>query len=220
MVRVLLVEDDRMIGEAALGALRGEHWAVDWVRDGTMADAALATESYDAVVLDLGLPGRSGLDILRALRMRGQRVPVLIATARDAVADRVAGLDAGADDYLVKPFDTAELLARLRALVRRSAGQGEALIRHGDVVLNPATREAAQAGRAVALSAREWAVLEPMLLRPGVVFSRAQLEQKLYGWKEDISSNAVEVYIHNVRKKLGAELIQTVRGLGYVVPRE
>jgi two-component system OmpR family response regulator len=218
-MRVLLVEDDRMIGEAVLDALRAENWAVDWVRDGAMADAALTAETYDAVVLDLGLPRRGGLEVLTGLRSRGQRVPVLVATARDAVADRVAGLDAGADDYLVKPFDTTELLARLRALVRRSAGRGEALIRHGDVELNPATREATLAGKPVNLSSREWAVLEPMLLRPGVVFSRAQLEQKLYGWKEDISSNAVEVYIHGLRKKLGAGLIQTVRGLGYVVPR-
>ncbi|WBY02434.1 response regulator [Ramlibacter tataouinensis] len=219
-MRVLVVEDDRMIGEAVQGALRADHWAADWVRDADQADAALAAGSYDAVVLDLGLPRGSGLDVLARLRARGNRVPVLVATARDAVADRVAGLDAGADDYLVKPFDTSELLARLRALVRRSAGRGEALIRHRDVVLNPATREATLAGRPVALSAREWAVLEPMLLRPGVVFSRAQLEEKLYGWKEDISSNAVEVYVHGVRKKLGAGLIQTVRGLGYVVPRE
>ncbi|WP_332813897.1 response regulator transcription factor [Ramlibacter sp.] len=219
-MRVLLVEDDGMIGEAVQGALRADHWAADWVRDAALAEAALAGEGYDAVVLDLGLPQGSGLDVLSRLRARGDRTPVLVATARDAVADRVAGLDAGADDYLVKPFDTSELLARLRALVRRSAGRGEALIRHKDVTLNPATREATLAGRPVALSAREWAVLEPLLLRPGVVFSRAQLEEKLYGWKEDISSNAVEVYVHGVRKKLGAGLIQTVRGLGYVVPRE
>lgn len=219
-MRVLLVEDDRMIGEAVLDALRAQHWAVDWARDGAQADAALVSESYDAVILDLGLPQRGGLEVLARLRMRGRRVPVLVATARDAVADRVAGLDAGADDYLVKPFDTGELLARLRALVRRSAGQAEALIRRGDLVLDPATHEASLAGQPVVLSSREWAVLEPMLLRQGVVFSRAQLERKLYGWKEDISSNAVEVYVHGVRKKLGAGLIQTVRGLGYVVPKE
>lgn len=219
-MRVLLVEDDRMIGEAVLDALRAQNWAVDWARDGAMADGALVSQGYDAVVLDLGLPQRGGLEVLARMRMRGQRVPVLVATARDAVADRVAGLDAGADDYLVKPFDTGELLARLRALVRRSAGHAEALIRRGDLVLDPATHEASLAGQPVVLSSREWAVLEPMLLRPGVVFSRSQLEQKLYGWKEDISSNAVEVYIHGVRKKLGAGLIQTVRGLGYVVPKE
>lgn len=218
-MRILLVEDDRMIGEAVLGALRAEHYAVDWVRDGVAAGAALGSESYDLVLLDLGLPRRDGLDVLRSLRA-SSAVPVLITTARDAVADRVAGLDAGADDYVVKPYDTDELLARIRALIRRSLGQGEPVYRHKGVSLNPATREASVEGQPVALSAREWAVLEPLLARPGVIYSRAQLESKLYGWKEDISSNAVEVYIHGLRKKLGSDLIQTVRGLGYVVPRE
>jgi two-component system, OmpR family, response regulator len=219
-MRLLLVEDDAMIGEAVLDVLRTEHYAVDWVRDGVMAEAALRSETYDLVLLDLGLPKRDGLEVLRALRGRRQTMPVLIATARDAVGDRVAGLDAGADDYVVKPFDTDELLARIRALIRRSAGHAEPVFSHKGVTLNPATREATVNGEAVSLSAREWAVLEPMLLRPGTVFSRIQLEEKLYGWKEDISSNAVEVYVHGLRKKLGADLIQTVRGLGYVVPRE
>lgn len=219
-MRVLLVEDDRMIGQSMLDALRAAHYAADWVRDGTAADAALRGQPYDAVILDLGLPGRSGLEVLKAVRGRGMHVPVLVATARDAVSDRIAGLDAGADDYVVKPFDLSEILARLRALIRRSAGRSAPLLQHRGVSLNPTTREASVQGRPVSLSAREWAVLEPMLLRPGVVFSRTQLEEKLYGWKEDISSNAVEVYIHGVRKKLGADLIQTVRGLGYVVPRE
>jgi two-component system, OmpR family, response regulator len=219
-MRLLLVEDDAMIGEAVLDVLRSEHYAVDWVRDGEMADAALRSESYDLVLLDLGLPKRDGLDVLRSLRARQQTMPVLVATARDAVGDRVAGLDAGADDYVVKPFDTDELLARIRALIRRSAGHAEPVFSHKGVTLNPATREASVNGQAVSLSAREWAVLEPMLLRPGAVFSRTQLEEKLYGWKEDISSNAVEVYIHGLRKKLGSEMIQTVRGLGYVVPRQ
>jgi two-component system, OmpR family, response regulator len=219
-MRLLLVEDDAMIGEAVLDVLRSEHYAVDWVRDGEMADAALRSESYDLVLLDLGLPKRDGLDVLRSLRARQQTMPVLVATARDAVGDRVAGLDAGADDYVVKPFDTDELLARIRALIRRSAGHAEPVFTHKGVTLNPATREASVNGEAVSLSAREWAVLEPMLLRPGAVFSRTQLEEKLYGWKEDISSNAVEVYVHGLRKKLGADLIQTVRGLGYVVPRQ
>jgi len=192
---------------------------VDWVRDGQMADTALKSERYDLVLLALGLPRRDGLDVLRALRARHETMPVLIATARDAVGDRVAGLDAGADDYVVKPYDTDELLARIRALIRRSAGRAEPVFTHKGVSLNPATREATVNGEPVQLSAREWAVLEPMLARPGVVFSRAQLEEKLYGWKDDISSNAVEVYVHGLRKKLGAELIQTVRGLGYVVPR-
>ena len=218
-MRILLVEDDSMIGEAVLDLLRAERYAVDWVRDGEMADTALRSEHYDGVLLDLGLPRRDGLEVLRALRARGERVPVLIATARDAVADRVAGLDAGAEDYVVKPFDTDELLARIRALIRRGAGHGEPTFSHRGVTLDPATHQATQDGRPVSLSAREWAVLEPMLARPGVIFSRAQLEERMFGWKDDVSSNAVEVYIHGVRKKLGADLIKTVRGLGYLVPK-
>lgn len=219
-MRLLLVEDDAMIGEAVLQVLRAEHYAVDWVRDGVMADEALRSEQYDLVLLDLGLPKRDGLDVLRALRARRATVPVLVATARDGVADRIAGLDAGADDYVVKPYDIDELLARIRALLRRSAGRGEPVFEHRGVSLNPATREALRDGQPVSLSAREWAVLEPLLVRPGAVLSRTQLEEKLFSWKDDISSNAVEVYIHGVRKKLGADLIQTVRGLGYVVPKQ
>jgi two-component system OmpR family response regulator len=219
-VRILLVEDDSMIGKAVLDVLRSEHYAVDWVRDGAAAQAALLAERYDLVLLDLGLPKADGLEVLRALRGRREAVPVLVATARDAVGDRVAGLDAGADDYIVKPYDTDELLARVRALLRRSAARGEPLISHKGLELNPATREATFNGQPLALTPREWAVLEPMLQRPGVVFSKAQLEQKLYSWKDDISSNAVEVYVHGLRKKLGADFIRTVRGLGYVVPRE
>ena len=219
-MRLLLVEDDAMIGEAVLQVLRSEHYAVDWVRDGIMADQALKTERYDLLLLDLGLPKRDGLEVLRALRARRDAVPVLIATARDGVAERIAGLDAGADDYVVKPYDIDELLARVRALLRRSAGRGEPVFEHKGVSLNPATREATVHGQPVQLSAREWAVLEPLIARPGAVLTRVQLEEKLYSWKDDISSNAVEVYIHNVRKKLGSEVIQTVRGLGYVVPKE
>ena len=218
-MRLLLVEDDAMIGETVLQVLRGEHYAVDWVRDGNMADEALRSERYDLVLLDLGLPRRDGLEVLRALRARRNTTPVLVATARDAVGDRIAGLDAGADDYVVKPYDTDELLARIRALLRRSAGRAEPVFEHKGVSLNPATHEASLHGQPVSLSAREWAVLEPLLARPGVVLSRAQLEEKLFSWKDDISSNAVEVYIHGVRKKLGNDLIQTVRGLGYVVPK-
>jgi two-component system OmpR family response regulator len=219
-MRILLVEDDAMIGKAVLDVLRSEHYAADWVRDGAAADAALLGEGYDLVVLDLGLPKADGLAVLRGLRARRDAVPVLIATARDAVGDRVAGLDAGADDYIVKPYDTDELLARVRALLRRSAGRGEPVISCKGVELNPATRTARLRGEPLGLSPREWALLEPMLQRPGVVFSKAQLEQKLYGWKDEISSNAVEVYVHGLRKKLGANFIRTVRGLGYVVPRE
>ncbi len=219
-MRILLVEDDAMIGKAVLDVLRSEHYAVDWVRDGAAADGALLAERYDLVLLDLGLPRADGLSVLRSLRARRDAVPVLVTTARDAVGDRVAGLDAGADDYIVKPYDTDELLARVRALLRRSAARGEPLIGHKGVELNPATREASLNGQPLSLTPREWALLEPMLQRPGVVFSRAQLEQKLYSWKDEVSSNAVEVYVHGLRKKLGPDFIRTVRGLGYVVPRE
>ncbi len=208
-----------MIGEAVLDLLRAEHYAVDWVRDGEMADTALRGHAYDLVVLDLGLPRRDGLDVLRALRARLDRTPVLIATARDAKPDRIAGLDAGADDYVLKPYDLDELLARIRALLRRAAGRAEPVYEHQGVSINPATREVTAHGEPVVLSAREWAVLEPLLARPGMVFSRAQLEEKLYSWKDGISSNAVEVYIHGLRKKLGADLIRNVRGVGYMVPR-
>ncbi|TAK86262.1 MAG: response regulator [Aquabacterium sp.] len=218
-MRLLLVEDDTMIGEAVLDLLRAEHYAVDWVKDGEMADTALRTQSYDLLLLDLGLPGRDGLDVLRALRARKERLPVLIATARDSIKQRIEGLDAGADDYVLKPYDLDELLARIRALLRRAAGRAEPVYEHKGVSINPATREVLVAGQPVTLSAREWAVLEPLLARPGMVLSRAQLEEKLYGWKDEISSNAVEVYIHGLRRKLGAELIQNVRGVGYMVPR-
>ncbi|MDR2992142.1 MAG: response regulator [Burkholderiaceae bacterium] len=217
-MRILLVEDDAMIGEVVLDTLRAEHYAVDWVKDGVMAQTALATGAYDLVLLDLGLPRLDGLAVLRRLRAQQQRMPVLIATARDAVADRVAGLDAGADDYIVKPYDLDELLARVRALLRRAEGRAEPAYTWGAVRLTPATHEATLAGQPVQLSAREWAVLEPLIARPGRVLSRQQLEEKLYSWRDGVSSNAVEVYIHGVRKKLGSELIQTVRGLGYLVP--
>lgn len=217
-MRILLAEDDTMIGEVVLDALRAEGWAVDWVKDGAMAETALATAHYDLLLLDLGLPRKDGLEVLRALRARKARLPVLVATARDAVAQRVAGLDAGADDYIVKPYDLDELLARIRALLRRADGRAEPIYEWGDVAINPSTREVTLAGQPVSLSAREWAVLEPLLARPGRVLSRPQLEEKLYSWRDDVSSNAVEVYIHGVRKKLGAGLIENQRGLGYRVP--
>ncbi|MET0520108.1 MAG: response regulator transcription factor, partial [Burkholderiaceae bacterium] len=215
-----LVEDDLMIGEQLLELLRAESYAVDWVRDGEMADTALQSQNYDLMLLDLGLPRLDGMGVLKALRARKQRLPVLIATARDALEQRVAGLDAGADDYVLKPFELDELLARIRALLRRASGRAEPIYEHKGVSLNPATREAEVNGQPVTLSAREWAVLEPLLARPGLVLSRQQLEEKLYGWKDEISSNAVEVYIHGLRKKLGAGLIQNVRGLGYMVPKQ
>ncbi len=219
-MRLLLLEDDVMIGEAVLDLLRAEHYAVDWVRDGDAAETALRTQSYDLVMLDLGVPRRDGIEVLRALRARKQRMPVLIATARDSVQERIDGLDAGADDYVLKPYDLDELLARIRALLRRASGRIEPAYEHMGVSINPATREASVGGRPVVLSAREWAVLEPLIARPGVVLSRAQLEEKLYGWRDEINSNAVEVYVHGLRKKLGAELIRNVRGVGYMVPKE
>ena len=218
-MRILLVEDDTMIGESVLDLLRDQDYAVDWVKDGDAADSALRTQTYDLVLLDLGLPRRDGLSVLRGLRARKERTPVLIATARDSVAQRIEGLDAGADDYVLKPYDLDELLARIRALLRRAAGRAEPVYEHMGVAINPVTREVTVAGEEVVLSSREWAVLEPLLARPGMVLSRSQLEEKLYGWKDEISSNAVEVYVHGLRRKLGAELIRTVRGVGYMVPR-
>ena len=218
-MRLLLVEDDTMIGESVLDLLRAEGYAVDWVKDGEMADTALDCETYDLVLLDLGLPRRDGLAVLRRLRARKDRTPVLIATARDALAQRVEGLDMGADDYIVKPYELDELLARIRALIRRAAGRAEPVYEHQGVSIDPATREVLVRGQPVVLSAREWAVLELLLARPGMILSRRQLEEKVYSWKDDISSNAVEVYIHGLRKKLGAALIHNVRGVGYMIPR-
>ena len=218
-MRILLVEDDTMIGESVRDLLQAEHYAVDWVKDGELADAALQTQTYDLILLDLGLPRRDGLSVLRALRARKDRTPVLIATARDGVQQRVEGLDAGADDYVLKPYDLDELLARIRALVRRAAGRAEPTYEHNGVNINPATREVMAAGKPVSLSAHEWAVLEALLARPGRVLSRTQLEEKLYGWKDEINSNVVEVYIHGLRRKLGADLIQNIRGVGYLVPK-
>ena len=220
-MRLLLVEDDIMIGEVVLDLLRAEHYAVDWVKDGEMADTALRqSQSYDLVMLDLGLPRKDGLEVLRAMRSRKDRTPVLIATARDAVEQRIAGLDAGADDYVLKPYDLDELLARLRALLRRAAGRAEPVFEYNTISINPATREVQVSGTPVTLSAREWAVLEALIARPGAVLSRSQLEEKLYSWRDEVSSNAVEVYIHGLRKKLGSELIQNVRGVGYMVPKQ
>jgi DNA-binding response OmpR family regulator len=218
-MRLLLVEDDLMIGESVLDLLRGEGYAVDWVKDGEMADTALDTEIYDLVLLDLGLPRRDGLAVLRRLRARKDRTPVLIATARDAVAQRVEGLDMGADDYIVKPYELDELLARIRALIRRAAGRAEPVYEHMGISIDPVTREVTLDGQPVVLSAREWSILELLLARPGMVLSRRQLEEKLYSWKDDLSSNAVEVYIHGLRKKLGPSLIQNVRGVGYMIPK-
>jgi len=219
-MRLLLVEDDAMIGAAAREGLRQEGHAVDWVRDGAQAEAAAANGVYDLVLLDLGLPRRDGLSVLRSLRARGHEVPVLIITARDAVSDRVAGLDAGADDYLVKPFDLDELAARVRAVLRRRAGRSSAVLRVGELEVDTAAHRVRWKGHDVALSAREYALLEALADRPGAFLSRAQLEERLYGWEEEIGSNAVEVHIHALRRKLDPALIRNVRGLGYSLARD
>jgi DNA-binding response OmpR family regulator len=216
-MRILLVEDDRMIGESIRAVLRQEGSAVDWVRDGRSAEGTLATEQFDLVLLDLGLPQRDGLDVLRAMRSRHDQTPVIVLTARDALTDRVAGLDAGADDYLVKPFELEELAARIRAVTRRGAGRGEPAIEIGDVRLDPSMRQVTRDGEPVVLSAREYAVLEALMARPGAILSRAQLEDRLYGWGDAIESNAVTVYIHQLRRKLGNDFIRNVRGVGYYV---
>ncbi len=220
-MRVLLVEDDPMIGESLREALRRQGMAADWVRDGRAADAVLASERFDAVLLDLGLPQRSGVQVLQSLRARGDATPVIVLTARDALADKVGSLDAGADDYLVKPFELDELLARLRAVGRRHAGRAQTALQVADLRLDPATREVSRGERAVLLSAREFALLQALMERPGAILSRAQLEDRLYGWGEEVESNAVSVYMHQLRRKLGDELLHTVRGVGYYVgPRK
>jgi DNA-binding response OmpR family regulator len=218
-MRVLLVEDDRMIAEAVRTALQQDGHTVDWMGDGTSAAAALASETFDIVLLDLGLPRRGGLEVLREARARGISTPVIIITARDDVQSRIAGLDSGADDYVVKPFDLDELAARMRSVLRRGAGRGEPVIEHAGIRLNPATREVSHRGEPVQLSAREYAVLEALLMRPGAILSRAQLEDRLYGWGGEIESNTVEVYIHSLRRKLGSDTIRNVRGVGYCVPK-
>jgi two-component system response regulator QseB len=216
-MRLLLVEDDSMIGAAAQEGLRREGHTVDWVRTGREAEAAVAGGDHDLVLLDLGLPGRDGLSILKAWRARGVGVPVVIVTARDAVTDRIAGLDAGADDYLVKPFDLDELSARVRAVLRRRSGRSDAVIKIRGLEIDTTTKRVRWKGEDVALSAREYALLEALADRPGAYLTRAQLEERLYGWDEEIASNAVEVHIHALRRKLDPELIRNVRGLGYTL---
>jgi two-component system response regulator QseB len=216
-VRVLVAEDDPMIGAAVERGLRQDGFAVDWVRDGRAAELALADGAHDVLLLDLGLPRKEGQEVLAAMRRRGDARPVLIITARDAIADRVAGLDAGADDYMVKPFDLDELAARVRALVRRRAGRAQPKLFHGTLELDPATREVTRAGVPVGLSPREFALLEALMMRPGAVLSRAQLEERLYGWNEPVESNAVEVHLHGLRRKLGAQAIRNVRGVGWTL---
>lgn len=219
-MRILLVEDDTLLGDGIRAGLAQGGFAVDWVEDGREARLALAGNRYDAVVLDLALPQVDGMEVLRGLRSGRDDTLVLILTARDAVADRIAGLDAGADDYLTKPFDLAELQARLRALLRRAAGKAAPLLRHGALVLDPAAHTVSHGGRPVELSPREFTVLHELLRNAGRVLSRSQLESSVYGWGEEVESNAIEVFVHHLRRKLAPDLVRTIRGVGYMIPEE
>ncbi|WP_291524847.1 response regulator transcription factor [Acidithiobacillus sp.] len=219
-MRILLVEDDRMIGEAITVALQDAAYAVDWVRDGETALRAIGNQEHQAILLDLGLPKLDGRDLLRKLRATGNTLPVIIITARDALADRVDGLDLGADDYLVKPFEMDELLARLRAIIRRQGGQATSVLSNGLLQLDLSTREVQYGDAQVLLTAREFALLQALLLRPGTILSRAQLEERLYGWNEAVESNTIDFLIHGIRKKLGAKVIKNVRGAGWMVVRQ
>ncbi|WP_429024931.1 response regulator transcription factor [Bradyrhizobium sp. I1.14.4] len=218
-MRVLLVEDDRMIGAAVVDALRDAAYAVDWVRNGEVAIEASRGETYDIALLDLGLPVVDGLDVLRTIRADSRRLPVIILTARDTLNDRIQGLDLGADDYLIKPFEIGELLARMRAVLRREGSGVPPLLTNGELQLDPATREVSFRGETAVLSAREFALLQALLMRPGTILSRAELERQIYGWSEEVESNAVEFLIHAVRKKLGAAAIRNVRGVGWMADR-
>ncbi|GAB3417267.1 winged helix-turn-helix domain-containing protein [Massilia agilis] len=219
-MRILLAEDDALLGDGLRAGLRQRGFQVDWVRSGDVAEQELRAEPYGAAVLDLGLPGKDGMDVLAAIRRAGVKVPVLVLTARDAVPDRVRGLDSGADDYVVKPIDLDELAARLRALVRRAHGQTQECLAAQDIVLEPAARTVTKGGTPVALSGREFDLLQTFLLNAGRVLTRDQLEQHLYSWGQEVDSNAVEVHVHNLRRKLGATLIHTVRGVGYMLAKD
>ncbi|HET7262492.1 MAG TPA: response regulator [Casimicrobiaceae bacterium] len=219
-MRLLLVEDDPILGNGIEVGLRQAGFVVDWTKDGRSAQLALETTTYELVVLDLGLPRVTGMDLLRQLRARGSDLPVLVLTARDTVRDRVAGLDAGADDYLVKPFDLAELVARIRALLRRAHGRSVDAIRYRDLVLVPDSLTVTRGAETITLSGRECAILTDLVEHRGTALSRARLEESLYGWNEEIESNAVEVHIHNLRRKLGNDLIRTIRGVGYLIPKD
>lgn len=218
-MRVLLVEDDLMIGEAIEQSLKDASYAVDWVQDGTTALSVLKNQLYAVVLLDLGLPKKNGMEVLRAIRSRKDYVPVLIITARDAIEDRIVGLDSGADDYVLKPFVMAELLARMRAVVRRNDGSSGVTLSNGVISLNPVTHEVAAKGVNTVLSGREFSLLHALLVRPGAILSMSELETRIYGWGEEVDSNAVEFLIHSLRKKLGSETIKNVRGVGWMVAK-
>jgi two-component system OmpR family response regulator/two-component system response regulator QseB len=218
-MRVLIVEDDPLLGDALAAGLKQRGFEADWVQDGRDAQAAMRVEPFAAVVLDLGVPGLGGLELLRGERARGNKVPVLILTARDAVQDRIAGLDSGADDYVVKPTDLDELAARLRALVRRSKGEPAPVLQIGQVVLDPAARMVTRDGQAMDLPPREFTLLQELMLNAGRVLSREQIEERMYRWGDEVESNAVEVHVHHLRRKLGAQIVKTIRGVGYMMPR-
>lgn len=219
-MRVLLIEDDPMIGEAIQGALKDASYAADWVKNGQTALDTLDCQQYDLVLLDLGLPGRDGLEVLKSIRGTDNPVPLLIITARDGLDDRIRGLDGGADDYVLKPFEMTELFARMRAVLRRKGGTAAPVLTNGIVSLDPATREAqAHEGDAVQLSNREFALLQALMIRPGAILSRSELEERIYGWGEEVESNAVDFLIHALRKKLGSEAIKNVRGIGWMVSK-
>nr|WP_198985157.1 response regulator transcription factor [Herbaspirillum sp. ASV7] len=219
-MRVLLVEDDAMIGEAIQAALKDASYAVDWVKGGQIAVTTITSQHYDIALLDLGLPGKDGLDVLRSIRAKNIPIPLLIITARDGLDDRLQGLDGGADDYVLKPFQMAELLARMRAVLRRKGGMASPLLTNGLVSLDPVSKEASlPEGGATQLSNREFALLQALLMRPGAILSRSELEDRIYGWNEEVESNAVEYLIHSLRKKLGSDIIKNVRGVGWMVSK-
>jgi len=219
LMRVLVVEDDRMVGAAVVQALKDAAYAVDWVTDGATAIEAVELESYDVALLDLGLPLADGREVLRQFRSKRERLPVIIVTARDGVDDRIDGLDLGADDYLVKPFEIRELLARMRAVLRRQGSGASPILSNGETTLDPATHTASHRDETAALTAREFALLQALLTRPGSILSRGELERMIYGWNEEVESNAVEFLIHAIRKKLGPQVIRNVRGVGWMVDR-
>jgi two-component system, OmpR family, response regulator QseB len=219
-MRVLIVEDDPLLGDALTAGLKQRGFEPDWVQDGREAQTVMRVEPYAAIILDLGLPGLTGLELLRSERARSNKVPVLVLTARDAIHDRIKGLDSGADDYVVKPTDLDELAARLRALVRRSKGEPAPTLRVGDVALDAAARTVTRDGQTIDLQPREFALLQELMLNAGRVLSREQLEERMYRWGEEVESNAVEVHVHHLRRKLGADIVKTIRGVGYVMPRD
>ena len=219
-MRILLAEDDRLLGEGLLTGLKNDGYSVDWVQKGGAALSAITTTPYDAVILDIGLPEMSGLEVLSMARSKDITTPVLILTAQDAIEDRVKGLDAGADDYLTKPFSLDELYARLRALTRRSRGLSQQTIKYKNIIIDPAAHSVIYNNETIELSRREFALLEELVTSAGRVLSRSFLEEKLYNWDNEIESNTIEVYIHHLRKKFGSELIKTIRGVGYTVPKE